>query len=207
MRLRSLIPTLFVLVIAFAGFVRNRTTISSLIASRDSARRAYELNIRTHAEVVQAGEVMPSLLVRTAGGRLVSLDSLVLAGARYFYFYRDDCKACQTLGPVLEQMSDSIRRRTVFIHYGYLSQREAADRPHYFAWVVDTAARRVVGSVPSLLVVNGHGRVLSTADFDTRRVVQLLDLYGLARQSSLDSAIALATAERTSEALERRPQR
>lgn len=207
MRLRSLVPTLVVLVMAFAGFLRNRVTISSLVAARDSARRAYQQNIRTHSEVVQAGELMPTSLVRTAGGRLVSFDSLILAGARYFYFYRDDCIACQTLRPVLEQIPETLRLRTVFVHYGFRAQLEAPDRRGYFAWVVDTTARKVVGSVPSLLVVNENGRVLSTADFDTRRVVQLLDLYGLARQSSLDSAIALATAERAADTLDRRPQR
>ena len=204
MRIRNLVPTIVVLAVALAGFLRNRATISSLVASRDAARRSYERTVRMHTEVVQAGELMPTSLVRTSSGRRVSLDALVLEGARYFYFYRDDCKACQTLSPVLEQMPETLRRRTAFIHYGYFKQREAPDRSRYFAWVVDTTARQVVASVPSLLVVNQDGRVVSTADFDTRRVVQLLDLYGLARQASLDSAIATANADRTADTLARR---
>lgn len=207
MRIRNLVPTFVVLVVAAVGFHRSRATISSLVASRDAARRSYERNVRMHAEVVQAGELMPASLVRTSNGRRVPLDSLIGEGARYFYFYRDDCKACQTIGPVVEQMPETLRKHTVFIHYGFTKQLKAIDSPRHFAWMVDTAARRIVGSVPSLLVVNHTGRVVSTADFDTRRVVQLLDLYGLARQTALDSAIALANFERVADTLERTPRR
>jgi hypothetical protein len=141
---------------------------------------------------MHAGDSLPHSRLIDASDRELTLKALADRGIRNFYFYRDDCLACQALDTLLDAMPARVRDRTAFIQLGYFRQAEAARLRNHYAWVSDTSARRIVASVPAFFVIDDDRRVLSTADFTTRQVVDLLDLYGLLDRHHTDSLLRRA---------------
>lgn len=190
MRLSPLLPVSFVLVVAALGSIRQHSHLRSVSAERDSIMRSFERYVRLRGAVAFAGESLPNSTVLAPGHDTLTLAELASRGYRYFYFYRDDCAACQTLAPLLAQGDASVVARTAFIHFDTKEQREPSAGESRFAWLVDSANTRPVGSVPSLLVMGSDGLIASTADFEGRAVVALLVQHALVSRKALDSAIA-----------------
>lgn len=175
----ALLPAAAILVIAATGNARNRTITKALVAALDSAA-AHEIAIvRRHREALHAAEQLPPIRLIDSAGQIVQLDSLPSLGYRYLYFFREDCLACQRLMPLLRGTKSPQRDAVAHIAIDY---HESLVPPHDragYAVVPDSGIRRIVATVPSLLVVDASGQVVATADFSSYRVAQLLDMYGL----------------------------
>lgn len=176
--------------VALLGFGRQRSHLRMVTVERDSIASSFKRYVRLRQAVTFAGDTLPDARVLGRLNDTLTLRALADRGYRYLYFYRSDCLACQTLAPLLTQASSSVRARTAYIRYGSSLQFEAEQQDGHFAWFVDSAGPRPVGSVPALLVLGEDGIVTATADFDARAVVSLMTLHGLLTKAGLDSAIA-----------------
>ena len=191
-RVAALLPLLVVLAIAVLGNQRQRVAYASVVVERDSLLRSFQRYSRLRAGAIQAGDSLPHSRLVDASGRELTLKTLADKGVRNFYFYRDDCLACQALDTLLDAMPARVREQTAFIQLGYFRQAAAADLRNHYAWVSDTSVRRIVVSVPAFFAIDDDRRVLSTADFTTRQVVGLLGLYGLLDRQKTGSLLSRA---------------
>lgn len=182
------------LAIALGASARQRSTALLLRAQRDSAEVSYRRLMRSQRLTIQAGEIMPAIRMLTAAGDTVVPEQLIAHGMHVLYFYRDDCAACLTLGSLMDSLDASHTTRLARIHVDYRKQARAATGSHHFAWVPDSSARRVVATVPSVVVLTDDGRVRSSADFRTPAVIALLDLERIIPRARAESSFARARA-------------
>lgn len=187
LKLVHLLPTVIVLSFAIAGNVRHRSRIADVTAQRDSAQSRLRNYAIARRDAAFAGDSLFDGMLVDAQGASLSMRALYLRGYRNFYFYREDCEACAFLSPLLQRMPTAVAERTAFIQYHPTTAQTLPSNSDHFSWVPDSSAPRRIASVPALVIVGNDGRLVSAADFETEKVVALMDLHGLLRRSQVDS--------------------
>jgi hypothetical protein len=193
---KSLIP----LVTAFAllmilGFStrRSATALNSLQTDYDSTVARFENEQSIDNQLLQAGDSLPDIRLRTASGQTVALRDLPKSGLKYLYFYRPDCPPCEILDSVWRQVQTAGQDSTAFIAFHPDHDLSVEPGLHHFAWIHDSTSRaHFINRVPSLLVVDRDGRVVTAAQASLERVARVFDLYGILQRERVGSAVASA---------------
>ena len=185
-------PVVAVIAVALAAVSRSRcerrlslraSGFDTLVAALTRDQVAFQSQLAT-------GDSLPDVTLVDRNGRSVSLRERARGGARYAYFYKRECKACQVLVPFwaaapASRTGELIRVRIV------LSGNAVADSgTGSYAWRADglPQSRRLAGGVPALLVVDRTATVLAAA-YGARQVSKMSGFYGLLDAAAVEAAV------------------
>lgn len=136
---------------------------------------ALQNSLRDQLGILSAGDQLKSTRILASSGDTLTMQGLARR-YRYIYFYRPECAACDFVTPRLRSLNSGV----AFVRFHRDSVYSPESFPNHFALVKPEAIGEASTiRVPSLVIVDSGGRVISAAHSDARRVLRLLSLAGL----------------------------
>jgi len=173
------------------GRSRQERTFARMRSLQDSLIKNEQDDAQTRATLLQDGDSLPDVRLQTATGERMNFGALPASGVKYIYVYRQDCSACKILDMVLRRLPKSEQDSIAFVTFQPDSTVPAEPLPRHYSWVQSAASHgRYFRWVPSVLVVDSNGRIVSAAQGSSISATNLLDLYGVVRKREVDSLAA-----------------
>jgi len=169
---------------------RYRADMGTVTSSYDSLVARIKEEHRVEEALLEAGDMLPSVRLRTPRGDTIHLRDLPTLGTPYIYFYRSDCPPCQILNTLLAAHQTAAHDSIAYVAFHPAHDMDADVLPHHYGWLHDSmTSGRFVQGVPSLLVGRADGRVITSAQGSIFRVAKVLDLFEHLSSTSVDSAV------------------
>jgi hypothetical protein len=153
---------------------------SQVLRERDAARSRIDVVESSRRALLVGGDSVPTVSVRGASGDTSSLAGLASAGVSLLYFQRAECLGCRILAPFVDSSSAFASGRLARIVLpGDAAGRDDSLEGDY-TWIVDSSLSptKVLRGVPTLMVVDSTGVIVSIAHSSVDAVARLLQRFG-----------------------------
>jgi hypothetical protein len=171
-------------------YVRDTRAIDELSKSNQQVTDRLSRELQGAEEGLAAGDSLPNVTLRAEDGRVIHLADIG-PRFRYLYFGRANCPACTVLDSAWVAVPKTRRDSVLMIDYHPDSNVTISPGSGHLAWVHDSAnGRLVVTHVPTLVVLDGHSRVLSATHGSVLKVATTLQMYGIMSRPHVDTLLA-----------------